>query len=507
MNEKPIERLKFYNGQRLEADDLKLEQEYHMRVRRWLNKSLYSAGIAHGLEVHYEPGRVDEKGRAVLVVTPGLALDMEGREMILVDEGTLPILGKGGQGAVTGNYIFIQYNEQTRAEEDNSCNPRGNGKGQLAWGGPSRVRATPILGWSDEFPHESSGKVVLAQVELNNKCEVENIFNYPRHYIGPASNAMVRQYALEGERHIDAKNPGRIYFHIRGRQPNAVTLYLRAEKFSMLYYTEMGQHKHVGIDTSTGAPVLDTYRHSYEHQHTNLKETLITNNEKDGAGVVGHSHLFTGQMVPVDDTQVLDNKNQFGLMVTKGITIVSFQGPTPVPTPLSVKQSQHILNDIDGMIFAGEHSHPITGSTDAATPDFYHTHTSTTNMDPAGVTDPEPPTYSAHSGAPLTYVDDLQIYISKAELINGERPKPGPQNNFTTQILTQLKNANPLTYGTKNRLGEGKGDINDPLANNGTGPIRLDLLSNTLAFPEGEYYIELKVASGGGRILYNLYIE
>ncbi len=40
MNEKPIERLQYYNGQRLEADDLKLEQEYHIRVRRWLNKSL-----------------------------------------------------------------------------------------------------------------------------------------------------------------------------------------------------------------------------------------------------------------------------------------------------------------------------------------------------------------------------------------------------------------------------------------------------------------------------------
>ena len=48
MNEKPIERLSFYNGERLNADDFKLEQEYHIRVRRWLNKSLYSAGIAGG---------------------------------------------------------------------------------------------------------------------------------------------------------------------------------------------------------------------------------------------------------------------------------------------------------------------------------------------------------------------------------------------------------------------------------------------------------------------------
>jgi len=40
MTEKVLERLNYYNGQRLEASDLKVEQEYHIRVRRWLNKSL-----------------------------------------------------------------------------------------------------------------------------------------------------------------------------------------------------------------------------------------------------------------------------------------------------------------------------------------------------------------------------------------------------------------------------------------------------------------------------------
>jgi hypothetical protein len=37
MNEKPLERLNYFNGQRLQAGDFKLEQDYHMRVRRWLN--------------------------------------------------------------------------------------------------------------------------------------------------------------------------------------------------------------------------------------------------------------------------------------------------------------------------------------------------------------------------------------------------------------------------------------------------------------------------------------
>src|SRR3954462_15690854 len=72
MTEKPVERLNYYNGQRLEASDLKLEQEYHIRVRRWLNKSLYSAGIARGLEVR-DQKKVDpnDPSAPVVVVGPG----------------------------------------------------------------------------------------------------------------------------------------------------------------------------------------------------------------------------------------------------------------------------------------------------------------------------------------------------------------------------------------------------------------------------------------------------
>ena len=37
MSEKPLDRLNYYNGQRLEAKDLRLEQEYMIRTRRWIN--------------------------------------------------------------------------------------------------------------------------------------------------------------------------------------------------------------------------------------------------------------------------------------------------------------------------------------------------------------------------------------------------------------------------------------------------------------------------------------
>ena len=54
--ESPLERLNYYNGQRLEAGDMRTEQDYHVRVRRWLNKSLYTPGIAAGLDVTVKEG-------------------------------------------------------------------------------------------------------------------------------------------------------------------------------------------------------------------------------------------------------------------------------------------------------------------------------------------------------------------------------------------------------------------------------------------------------------------
>src|ERR1044071_5344931 len=84
----PMERLNYFNGQRLEASDFKLEQSYHMRVRRWLNKSLYTWGIAKGLEVEVKPGDSHR-----VIVSPGLALDAQGREIILLEEAEVQVVG------------------------------------------------------------------------------------------------------------------------------------------------------------------------------------------------------------------------------------------------------------------------------------------------------------------------------------------------------------------------------------------------------------------------------
>lgn len=490
MNEKPIERLKYYNGQRLEADDLKLEQEYHIRVRRWLNKSLYSAGIAQGLEVKPDLGNSQQ-----VIVSPGLALDHEGREIILLEEQSIKVIGKPSttEGQVDGNYLMIQYREETRAEEPGSCAPRGNGSnnGQSPSGGPSRVRATPIISWSNAFPHENSDKIVLAQVELSATCEVRNVYSYIRRYIGPTSVTTVRQYALEGERHIDEKNPGRIYFHIRGHQPNAVTLYLRAEKFSTLFYTEMGQHGH-GLTIELNNLNVDT-KHSHMLNIQEPKRVTVSNMRPNGQ-LTDHSHRITADVGQMRSN--VEGTNWYALDLTS---------PTADNTSRDiVLTGEPPLGRVNMKVSGGAHDHAISGKTDDGSFKLDEPLSLKTKvLDPAGVMDQLARSIIVNdkeTATALTYVKNLQVYIGNAGSAGVNR---------TEQILSQIITVQPgmgwLDLNGNGFLGDG--GSTHPLVQKGTGAIRLDLISNDLSFPEGEYYIELRVESGGGRMLYNLYVE
>src|SRR5688500_18747282 len=120
--EDPLDRLNYFNSQRLEAIDFRLEQAYHMRVRRWINRSLYSAGVGAGLEVTAHP--VDKHA---VVVSPGLALDWLGREVILLNERKIMACGtpRRADGVTFGNYLVIAYREEKVAPQSDGCRVQG----------------------------------------------------------------------------------------------------------------------------------------------------------------------------------------------------------------------------------------------------------------------------------------------------------------------------------------------------------------------------------------------
>lgn len=501
MNEKPLERLHFFNGQRLQAEDFRLEQDYHMRVRRWLNRSLYTSGIASGLEVRKVPGSPS------VIVGPGLALDHFGREIILLDERPVPLQGRGI------HYLTIRYQEDTTARQDACCPPASSSKNHTASGGPSRILAEPVLEWSTRLPHEESGRVLLARVELSAGCkDVKVLDTSVRRYVGAASAAKVRQYALEGVRELDARNPTCIYFHVRGRQPSSVTLYLRAERMPTYFYTEVGNHTHIA-SVSVGKLTIPAHTHGVlsspgigstkpSGEHTPEISTVTARVDKD----VWKVFQLEGGVVPIIG-DIIAAGGKAALLVDEAVN------PEAVFRPLTLSPHVFWPHAPTSLLGAGVHT-PVDMKITLA-PVSGHSHGideyplqeyplgGTASVQNSGVTDNRPD-YSARLAAPLMFVDNLQISI-------------GPTGHAipkTADILRQLSDSNPTDWRGKIKLGDGGTTLTtiDVLQENGTGAIRLDFLPD-MSFGEGEYVIELSVPAGpkdqpnGGRIHYNLYIE
>src|SRR5258708_13370838 len=74
-----IERMQFFNGQRLFADDLQSLDDFN-RQMRWLhNQSLHQPGVGSGYAI------TGAKGDRQVTIQPGYAIDNLGREIVLTE--------------------------------------------------------------------------------------------------------------------------------------------------------------------------------------------------------------------------------------------------------------------------------------------------------------------------------------------------------------------------------------------------------------------------------------
>jgi len=446
--EEPIDRLNYYNGQRLVAGDLRLEQGYHIRVRRWLNKTLLTPGIAGGLEV-----RVSSASARKVVVSPGLAIDALGREVILVEETEIDVVGipSTEEDWVFGNYLTIEYAEEPVASVQDGCSVRTD-KGDLAWGGPTLIRAIPVLAFQGAWPNEASGKVLLAQVELGAGCEVTRIHNGVRKYVDAAAPS-VHSLAFEGEKDIDKQNSKVLHFHIRGGPPRSVLLYLWGERLSTLFYTELPAHTHPAGNLITGLAGGDTKGHTHD----------VVIGDIPSEPAPAHHHDIEANAV-VDSGDV-------SLKLRSGGDIVDL---THVIKAKALDANDHFHTVALGTIptepggTSDDHDHRITGDTGSR-----------------GVADVESGG-ARISGNELTYLNRLKVLLNDHEI--------------TSAVLAQLG-------GTIAGWGElGDGTENHPLVTTGTGAI--DLLRLDLTLVEGEHTLEFKVDNAsGGKIRYNLYVD
>src|SRR3954447_4873798 len=102
-----IERQRFFDGQRLFADDLQAIEGFN-REMRWLhNQSLHQPGIGNGFAV---TGR---RGDREVVVGPGYAIDDLGREIVLTTPRTIPVPPVAGEvdGSAKRYVLTVAYPE------------------------------------------------------------------------------------------------------------------------------------------------------------------------------------------------------------------------------------------------------------------------------------------------------------------------------------------------------------------------------------------------------------
>jgi len=453
-----LERLNYFNGQRLAATDFRAEQGYHLGMRRVLNRSLYSPGIVVGLEVEKDPAN---KHR--VIVRHGLAFDHLGREIFVPQDVFVLAMGapSSTKGVVFGNLLVVSYREARKHPVSDGCvvaAPCAPCSGDLAWGAPTRIAADAVFEFLDSWPADDSGRIVIAQVELSKTCEVVSINPGVRKYAVPVKPQTVVPVSLEGEKDIDPANAKILKFHVMGGVPESATLYLRARKFSTLYYTEMGKHKHIG---TVG---VDVSQVDLTHSHTIGDATT----DPDGH----HSHQI---MVDAHDNAW-----------TCGVDSEDWDNCAALYDGAK-----------DGPIKAGgDHTHKLHGLVVNSTPLKMKANsvTATTAINNTGVDDVSirAPVGPATKTFALTYVDDLQVKL------NGK--------DITADIRAQLE-AKPGQAGKWAKLGDGTAG-HELAKTDGTGEIDLLKLPNADLGP-GTYTLEFRVngPGSGGEIQYNLYVS
>lgn len=168
-----IERLQFFDGQRLLAADLQGLEAFN-REMRWLhNRSLHQPGIGNGLAVS------GKKGDREVKIGPGYAIDRDGREIVLLQDQVEPIPPVAGNqdGTPVLFDLTVSYPGDADLEEVETR------QGICTQPGAVRKKEEPIFCWVelgvDGQPKDSAIKldiltgvrIVLARAEVLN-CQL-----------------------------------------------------------------------------------------------------------------------------------------------------------------------------------------------------------------------------------------------------------------------------------------------------------------------------------------------
>jgi hypothetical protein len=187
-----IKRLRYFNHQFLRVEDFQEEQDYHLRMRRRLNRVLHTWGVAEGLGVTAAAGANSVR------VAPGTAIDEQGREIVLLTERVERL----ATYATRTVFVTLRYLEEPTDETDET----GTGLEARRWTERAEVRVV------DAAPARQGETLLLARVNLAANGTVASVdegdVSMRRRYAGVVGGDLeVRSLALASEGRPAAEYP------------------------------------------------------------------------------------------------------------------------------------------------------------------------------------------------------------------------------------------------------------------------------------------------------------
>ena len=164
-----IKRLNYFRTQFLEEGDFIDEQKYHRDMRHLHNKELHDWGIVSGLEVK----KTDDQK---ISVSPGVAVDREGHEIVLSSDlgpREINLSDQDQFGRDVNVYIIIQYAEDKDEEDRRQLGAIDN---------YIRITERPKLNASKDSPADDGSVIVLASIELDTNANISKIDDLRRKY-------------------------------------------------------------------------------------------------------------------------------------------------------------------------------------------------------------------------------------------------------------------------------------------------------------------------------------
>jgi hypothetical protein len=162
-----VKRVHYFDHQFLKEQDFHAEQAYHREMRHRHNRLLHGWGVVEGLEIKH-------KGREV-TIEPGMAIDKEGREIVLFKPATREV-----SSLDSPFYLALGYKD---AYEESDRHRSGGIDDYI------RVTESHEIEERKEEPRDGS-VIVLARVHMNKNGHIERVESNVRTLLATRGSAV-----------------------------------------------------------------------------------------------------------------------------------------------------------------------------------------------------------------------------------------------------------------------------------------------------------------------------